>query len=193
MESDIEKSFQMLVYKHPVNLSPEQVIFCQEFIKAAYKIAPAIKATFGTQAEGWTDQDITKVGQRLLQLPKIRKYLQEEIENRVTKLKTTSDWVAQKYRDWSEIDVTDYIRVEYNKRGRPQIKLLYELDELPKQVRSAIKSVSVNSYGDLKIEFVDQKGALDQLAKLQGLIDTKMKVEVEQPILLSFDKEDEDA
>ena len=48
---DVENSFSMIVYDHPTNLSPEQVIFALEFMKNGYKAVPAIRETFGTMTD----------------------------------------------------------------------------------------------------------------------------------------------
>ena len=47
-------SINMLVYDHPTKLSPEQIIFIQEFQANGYKYSAAIESTFGSVVDGWS-------------------------------------------------------------------------------------------------------------------------------------------
>ena len=191
---EVEQSYSMLIYEHPTNLSPEQVIFVLEFIKSGYKAVPAIQNTFGHLAEEWVDRKCQAVASRLLDLPKVKSFLNEQLEARAEKLKVTADWVALKYKQWAQIDVAKYIEVAHHeKTKRPYIKLKTNLNDMPEQIRSAIKEVSVTQAGDLKVVFVDQKAALDSLSKLMGFTDNKVTIETKAPIIMHFDAQDENA
>ena len=188
---ELERSLGIVVYKHKDNLSPEQVIFCLEFIKNGYKGVPAIKETFGSLAEQWNDSKCNTLAMELLSMEKVKLFINEQLELRAEKLKTTSDWIAQKYRDWATLSVTDYVTIRYSeKTGRPRIDLTTPLEELPETVRSAIKSIKVTAAGDLSVEFVDQKGALDALSKLMGYMTEKLDVQVKGNVTLNFDAQD---
>jgi hypothetical protein len=178
------------IYKHPTRLSAEQVIFCLELLNNGYQVPDAVRKTFGKTVLDWTPSRCAALGHTLLRLPKVREYLQEQIDNRINKLQITLDWVANKYKAWSEIDIARYISLEQDDRGKPYIKLKTDLHLLPINVRTAIKGISVTAKGDVKLEFIDQKSALDSLAKLMGFIDSKIQIESKAPIILNFDKQD---
>lgn len=200
---EVENSFSMMVYDHPTNLSPEQVIFALEFIKNGYKALPAVKETFGNMISEWSDQRCYQLAEKLLGLKKVKKYINEELELRAHKLQITADWIAKKYKQWATINVTDYITVEYTKkppgskalnfRPRPQIIMKKSLEEMPEVIKSSIKSIGVTASGDLKVEFIDQKAALDSLTKLMGFANDKIEAEIKGPVILQFDSEDANA
>ena len=194
-----DSSYVMLINKHPTILTPEQIIFCLEYVNCGYITSAAVRNTFG--AEDWTDSKVFNVGKKLLKLQKIKDQIQSELDNRCEKLRVSADWAARKYKAWSEINVTDYIEVTYlrqlgtgrNLKPRPQIKLKTKLEDMPKEIRGAIKKVSVSTQGDLNVEFIDQKGALDSLVKLLGFTENKLVLDNRAPINIFFDDQDEEA
>ena len=183
-----ESSYVMLINKHPTILTPEQIIFCLEFVNCGYRTSEAVRNTFG--AEDWNDRKIRTVGKKLLQLQKIKDQIQSELDNRCEKLRVSADWAARKYKTWSEINVTDYIEVTYlrqlgtgrNLKPRPQIRLKTKLEDMPKEIRGAVKKVSVSAQGDLNVEFIDQKGALDCLVKVLGFTENKLVIDNKVPM-----------
>ena len=60
-------------------------------------------------------------------------------------------------------------------------------------VRSAISSISVTMQGELKVEFINQKAALDSLVKMMGYLENKLNIESKQPIIMNFDSQDSEA
>lgn len=190
---EVERSLGIIVYKHKTELSPEQIIFALEFINNGYKAEPAVRETFGNLADKWSRSQCATVAKELLQMEKIQEFIREQLALRVEKLKTTSDWVAQRYRDWATINVADYIKVQYTDEGRPYITLSKDLDKLPDSVRSAIRCIKVNKEGSLEVTFVDQKAALDSLTKLLGFMNEKLDVNVKSNVSLSFDAQDAEA
>ena len=103
-----------------------------------------------------------------------------------------------KYKTWATINVTDFLEVRYRElpggeKGRPYIHLKVELEDLPTEIKSAIKSVSVSAQGDLKVDFVDPKGALDSLAKLMGVHEDTLNIKTKGPLIMQFDAQDADA
>ena len=190
---ELDKRGRMLIYKHPTNLSPEQVLFVLELLGNGYDISAAIESVYGTAVVGMTPAAIKSLGQKLMQLKKVRDFIEEQTQLRADKLQLTADWVAKKYKTWADIDVLDYISIEYSSTGRSMIKLKAELEDLPKDVRGAIKKIKSDPGGGVVIEFIDQKQALDSLSKLLGLVENKLTVETKGPVILSFDQQDSEA
>ena len=194
-----DSSYKMLINKHPILLTPEQIIFCLEYVNCGYITSVAVRNTFG--AEDWSDSKVLNVGKKLLKLQKIRDQVQHELDNRCEKLRVSADWAARKYKAWSQINVTDYIEVHYprqigagrNIKPRPQIRLKTKLEDMPKEIRGAIKKVSVGAQGDLNVEFIDQKAALDSLVKLLGFTENKLVLDNRVPINIFFDDQDDEA
>lgn len=194
-----DSSYVMLINKHPTILTPEQIIFCLEYVNCGYITSLAVRNTFG--AEDWTDAKVSSVGKKLLQLQKIKDQVQHELDNRCEKLRVSADWAARKYKAWSQINVTDYIEVRYirqigtgrNLKPRPQILLKTKLEDMPPEIRGAIKKVTVSAQGDLNVEFIDQKGALDSLVKLLGFTETKLTIDSKVPMNFFLDEQDEEA
>lgn len=182
--------------EHPTKLTPEQIIFCNNYIENNYSVVPTIRQTLGEHIIDWNDKKCRRLGNKLLEQPKIKNFITEELSFICEEHRISKYWVCAKYKAWSEIDITDYLTIEYpnikNARTRPQIKLKAKLEEMPKCVRTAIKGISVTSAGDLKVEFIDQKGALDSLQKLLGMTEEKIKVSG-QVNNLHFDKQDSEA
>lgn len=191
---DVENSFSMAVYEHPTNLSPEQVIFSLEFMKNGYKAVPAIRETYGQIVHDWSGSRCIELAKKLLGLSKVKRFINQEIELRAQKLQITADWIAKKYKQWATINVTDYITIKHHEKSkRPYIVLKTELEKMPDEIKSAIKSISVTTSGDLKVEFVDQRAALDSLTKLLGFANDKINIETKTPIFLNFDSQDKEA
>lgn len=155
--------------------------------------------TFGELVATFSISQVDTLANELLKLPKIKSYIMDELERRAEKLKASADWIAYKYKTWASICITDYIEIEYYTNPRtgvkkPSLKLKTEIEDLPPEIKSAIKSITVNSQGDLKIEFIDQKSALDSLTRMLGLNgDNKIVLDSRAPINVIFDSQDEDA
>lgn len=190
---EIDKAYGMLIYKHPTNLSPEQVLFCLELIGNGYDMLNAVKTVYGSAVVELSDSKCVALGKKLLSLRKVRQYIEEQVQLRAEKLQTTADWVANQYKQWAQIDLTDYLKLEYSEKGKAFVRLKCDIEEMPKVVRSAIKKIRVDQQGGLTIEFIDQKQALDSLSKMLGFIDNKVAVEVKAPVVLNFDQQDEEA
>lgn len=194
-----KSSYVMLINKHPTMLTPEQIIFCLEYVNCGYITSVAVRNTFG--AEDWSDSKVVNVGKKLLALHKIKSQVQHELENRCEKLRVSADWAARKYKVWSQINVTDYIEVTYlrtpgagrNIKPRPQIRLKTKLEDMPAEIRGAIKKVTVSAQGDLNVEFIDQKAALDSLVKLLGFTENKLVLDSRIPVNIFFDDQDDEA
>lgn len=190
---EIDKAYGMLIYKHPTNLSPEQVLFCLELIGNGYDMQRAVQTVYGSAVADLSDNKCLSLGKKLMKLRKVRHFIEEQLHLRAEKLQSTADWVASQYKQWSQIDLTDYLKLDYSEKGKAFVRLKCDIEDMPKVVRSAIKKIRVDAQGGLTIEFIDQKQALDSLARMLGYIDNKVTVEAKAPIMLSFDRQDEEA
>lgn len=190
---EVENSFSMLIYEHPTNLSPEQVLFALEFINNGYKAVTAIRDTFGKTAKKWTNAKCESVARRLLKLEKVRSFIDEQLRLRAEKLQVTADWVALKYKTWAELNITDYLEIVTGARGRQTIKLKCSVDKLPDHIKSGIKGVKMTAAGDLNVEFIDQKSALDSLCKVLGIGADKPTDNNSAPVVINIDSQDAEA
>ena len=181
-------------------LSVMETMFCLEFIGNGFRKGLAYLHAVG-QGEGETRKlaigTASCSGDRLLKKPHIKNFIQDQLNARCERLQVTSDWVARKYKIWSEIDITQYIDIIQPKTrtGRARLVLKQSLEDLPLAVRSAIKSITMTTAGDLKVEFIDQKAALDSLTKVLGLSVDILEISGKKggPINLNFDAQDAEA
>lgn len=191
---EIDRATAQLCYSHPTRMAPEQVLFALELMANGYDMVKAIRTVFGTSVEKLSDAACKRLGNKILSLKKVKIFVNEELNRRAEKLQTTADWCVMKYRDWANLDITDYIGVKTCKvTSKQSIYLKQDLEKMPKVARSAIKKIKTDPQGGIIVEFVDQKAALDSLAKLQGFVDSKTVVEVKAPIIMKFDAQDADA
>ena len=195
-EKEIEDYYRDLNEEHPTELSLPQIKFVQEFLKNGYNKSDAARKAYDDEyTEGWTNAETEARGRNFLKHPKVRNYIQHELNNMSQRYQVTFDWIAKKYKAWSEIDVSQYVRFVKPKRGRPYLALKHDLEDLPKHVRNSIRSIGTTAAGDIKVEFIDQKASLDQLAKLLGFANEKLDLAMGkgESIKLVFDKQDEEA
>ena len=195
-EKEVEDFYRDLNENHPTELSLPQLKFAQEFLRNGYNKTNAVRKAYDPEyVSGWSQQEATERGRNFLKHPKVRNYIQQELNNMSERHQVTFDWIAKKYKGWSEIDVAQYVRFVKPKKGRPYLTLKHDLEDLPKQVRNSIRSIGTTAAGDVKVEFIDQRASLDQLAKLLGFANEKLDLALGkgEPIKLVFDKQDEEA
>lgn len=122
----------------------------------------------------------------------VRKFIQQQINCNLEIAEVTANWVASKYKAWSMLDLSEVVELKEH-RGRQIICLKKNLEDLPNEVRSAIRSISITNHGDVKIDLVDQSAALNQLSKMLGFANDKGDEKGETEIHLHFDSQDADA
>lgn len=168
--------------------------FALAYMDNGFKIGPAYLAAVPSYESKSTTQRYNR-GKSVLSRPGVQKFVAQELYNRQIASGVTRGWVTRKYREWASIDPTEFFEMmKLGKSNRYSIVLKCELTELPKHVRTAIKSMSVDpKSGSIKVELVDQKGALDQLSKLLGFTnDNLINLDTDE-VHLHFDKQDADA
>ncbi len=171
-----------------------EMMFCHAYLSNGFKQGPAI-------AEILPDLKTSNRIQRAhdyLARPRVQKYLTRELHNRRLRMGVTADWICKKYLVWSTLDITqflDFVPAKEGKKGRTDrrasIYLKEGIEKLPPLVRQAIKAITIDDKGKVKIEFIDQKSALDSLAKMLGY--TNDKIIPQTPIHLHFDAQDNEA
>lgn len=175
------------------NLLPWELEFCHYYISEnfiQYKAMQKARPNLGnTKARLEANETLKK--------PEVRQYLRSQIMARLTRLSINSDMIAQKYWDWANVDITEFVEVETRKiKGRKHCSMVLKdhIKELPPILKSAIKSITTTQQGQLKVELIDKKGSLDSLCKLLGLNEEEnKKSDKEQTIVLRFDEQDANA
>ncbi len=196
-EREIQEYYARYNEFEPTDLSHVQTVFALEYIKNGFKIAAAVRKAVGEdRLKRWTNRRTpTQVGTNWLIQKKVIDFIQDQLNARCERLQVTAEWIARKYKIWSEIDVTQFIELKENAEGGHTLSLKQNLEDLPKSIRTSIKSVSVGVGGDVKVDFVDGKSALDSLSKLLGMFNDKLEIDTKEnlKINLVFDKQDSDA
>lgn len=171
--------------------SPTEMRFCHEFLNNGFKKGPAIREIF----PDLSSSNMIQRANDYLDRPRVMKYLSRELHNRRLKMGVTAEWICKKYLMWANLDITDFIEFSpATIKGRgAAVYLKKNISELPPLVRQSIKAITVDDKGKVKIEFVDQKSALDSLAKMLGYAQDKISFDGGVPINLYFDKQDEKA
>ena len=186
----------------PDDMTIDETMFALEFIATNFNTQQAAantrRARLGDDHESdklENDPDFyhvcTTIGKRYLTKYRVREFIQQQINNRIERLQVTEDWVWSKYRNWARTDVTQLIEIKEQK-GRQIITLKENINDLPLEIRTAITSVTVTTMGDIKVEFVNQKAALDQLCKLMNIGNDKVDLNTGE-IHMHFDAQDGEA
>jgi superfamily II helicase len=197
VEYAVERELIELNEDHLIDLSAQQTVFALEYIKNGYKLAPAVRAAVGKEkAESWKNKrTATQIGHNWLKKEKVFKFIHDQLNARCKRLELSVDVIARQYYIWSQIDVTEFVELRRNETGKPIICLKCELEALPRSVRTSVRSLTTTAAGDVKIEFIDQKGALDSLTKLLGFNNEKLQIGTadNSTLKLIFDMQDKDA
>ena len=173
-------------------LLEKEVLFCLEWLSNGMKAGPAYSKVFGIDN---TNTCYTE-GSKLLGKPKVKAYVRREMNNRASRLGISSDYVANKYKVWAEGYIGDFVEVKTVSRGKVKKQVLFlkgDLESLTPEQRSCIKSIEPTKDGQIKLTMIDQKAALDSLAKLLGYTQDKLQINTEVGITLKFDSQDEEA
>lgn len=173
-------------------LSEKEVLFCLQYIENGMIAKHAYAKVFNCENLKTCAVEASK----LLRKPKLKLFLRRELDQRAQRLGVTSDWVAYKYKVWSEAFIGDFVEVkEFKVKGvTTQVLLLKShLEDLTPEQRSCIKSVEPTKDGHIKVTLIDQKAALDSLSKMLGYTNDKLKIEAEGTLILKFDDQDKDA
>lgn len=169
-------------------LSEKETIFCLEYLANGMIAKHAYSKAFDCENLSSCAVEASK----LLRKTKLKVFLRRELDNRAKKLGVTADWVANKYKVWSEAFIGDFIEVKEIKGGQV-LFLKSNLEDLTIEQKSCIKSVEPTKDGHIKVTLVDQKASLDSLAKMLGYTNDKLKIETEGTLVLKFDDQDKDA
>lgn len=177
--------------------SEREMMFCHAYLSNGFKQGPAIAET---TPELKTSNRIQRAHTYLAR-ERVQKYLARELHNRRLRLGVTADWICKKYLIWATLDITDFLDFIPAKEGkgrgkvdrRASIYLKEDINKLPPLVRQAIKSITIDDKGKVKVEFIDQKSALDSLAKMLGYANDKITLDSKIPIHLHFDQQDQEA
>lgn len=185
------------------NMTIEEVMFGLEFIATNFNAQQAMSNCFkqnlsaedaellSVDSPQWYSK-CTTAAKKNLGKYSVREFIQQQINQRVERLQVTSDWCWGKYKSWANLDITKVIQINTHENGRQTLSFVKDLDQLPVEVRSAITSISITTMGDIKVEFVNQKAALDQLCKLMNIDHDDTELE-QGNLILKFDVQDEDA
>lgn len=136
-----------------------------------------------------------KLANRYLKKELVKGIIDREVKCRLNRLGVTADWVWSRYMAWANLDISTILaikQIETKGRIKQIVVLKKNIKDLPIEVRTAITSISLTPSGDVKVEFVNQKAALDQLCKLMNIGNETLNVNTGQ-IELHFDKQDDGA
>jgi hypothetical protein len=173
---------------------PREILFCEAYMANGFKGTEAILAID-------PEADKKKLSARvktLLGKERVQNYLSRQLHLKRLRLGISQDYIAKKYLCWANLDITDFLDFKPasgtgSRRRSAAVYLKEDINKLPPMVRQSIKSVTVDDKGKVKVEFIDQKSALDSLAKILGFGNDKIKVDNEGHLHLHFDKQDEEA
>jgi len=181
-------------------LTIDEVLFALEFVASGFNMQLAAKAvrskydderhTDDTEDDPQYYHKCTLTAKKYLAKYHVRNFIQEQINHRIERLQVTEDWIWKKYRGWANLDITNLIEIK-TVNNRRIISLKKNIEDLPLEVRTSITSISVTTLGDIKVEFVNQKAALDQLCKLMNIGQDSLNLDTE--VHLHFDSQDADA
>lgn len=177
--------------------SMTEMQFCHAYLSNGFKQGPAIRTILPESTEAYC----TSRAQILLSRDRVQRYLSNELHSRRLKMGVTAAWICKKYLAWSTLDVTEFLDFTPNKMSKngdrvvrkASVFLKGDIADLPRLVRQAIKSLTIDDKGKVKVEFIDQKSALDSLAKMLGYANDKLTMDAKLPIHLHFDQQDSEA
>lgn len=170
--------------------SLREMEFCGHWMANGYKTAPAMQKVI----PGIEPSSATQHGRKILKKPLVQQYLARQLHNKRVRTGITADWIAQKYKAWATLDITQFIDFEPSQgKKRAAVYIRSQISDLPPLVRQCIKSISVDEKtGRVKVDFIDQKSAVDSLAKLLGFTNDKL-LDINNHIEMHFDSQDEEA
>lgn len=202
-EEEITAHFEAEIANDKWGLTYLETLFATEFVYngfkslVAYRKAVSVQDEDGEVTTNMSNRTMSRHARKLLNKPNVVAFINDQINARCERLEITKDWIARKYKYWSEIDVSKYIKIvkPKDKRQKPFIALKTDLNKMPAMMRSSIKSISMSNQGDIKVEFIDQKSALDSLCKLTGYMNEKLQISNEdnKTIKIVIDQQDMEA
>lgn len=159
------------------------------YINSGFNLSKAGKEVWDSES----DHNARRRVRRIIDKERVKKFISHELHCRRVAKGITFDWVVKKYLTWATLDITQFIELHIpkEKKLKPFIVLKDSLDDLPELVRQSIKSISVDKAGKVKLEFIDQKSAMDQLCKLYGF--DRSESDGQSSIHLHFDSQDREA
>lgn len=172
--------------------TPREILFCEAYMAHSFNMTK-------TAAEIWPNCSDPKIrardGEKMLEKERVQNYLSRELHLKRLRLGITQDWLTKKYLTWANLDITNFLQFVPAKgkgtnRRAAAVYLKDDIENLPPMVRQCIKSVTVDDKGKVKVEFIDQKSALDSLAKLLGFGNDKLKIDTDGQIHVHFDGQD---
>lgn len=171
--------------------TPREILFCEAYMANTFNLAKSC-------AELWPDhspRSASTLGEKMLEKERVQNYLSRELHLKRLRLGVTQDYLTKKYLTWANLDITDFLEFVPAKgkgtnRRAAAVYLKEDIANLPPMVRQCIKSVTVDDKGKVKVEFIDQKSALDSLAKLLGFGNDKLKIDTDGQIHVHFDGQD---
>lgn len=172
--------------------SPTEMQFCHAYLSNGFKQGPAVRTVL---PELSTANSVQRAHD-FLSRERVQRYLTRELHSRRLRMGVTADWVCKKYLSWATLDITQFIEFDSgsSRRGSgASVYLKKSINELPPLVRQSIKSLTVDDKGKVKVEFIDQKSALDSLAKMLGFSNDKLTIDSKVVTHLHFDEQDKEA
>ncbi len=144
------------------SLTPKQELFVHHYIATNYN------ATEAAILAGYSEKTAGVIGHENLKRPEILEAVSKRKSEIVDAIKADTLLTMQQYKRLAAFD----IRKLYHPDGK-----LKEISELDDETAAAVCGVDVidKKYGDnfyeiVKYKTVDKRGALDSLAKIQGLL-----------------------
>ena len=191
VEDDVEEIMGNVYEGKITNLTPFEHAFVHAYVGHAYRILPCMKEILpAEESEG----ALQKIARGLLTRPRVLRAIAYNIRLRQARNEVTFDWVANKYRTWADMDMTQFFEVRRKDDGTMAITAKTDFEDMHPEVRKCIKSMKVDDKGSLEITFIDQKAALDSLVKLLGFEQAhKIDLKVKGGLSLKFDAQDEGA
>ncbi len=146
-------------------LTPNQKRFVDEYLKdlnatRAYKAAyPNIK----------DEKVASAAASRLMKGKKVKKAIEERIQNRLERTEITQDQVLNELADIAFANITDFVRIE------EQEVIVKSTDEIPKNLLPAIESIKYGKYG-IEVKFHDKVRSLELLGRHLGMFNDKIEI-----------------
>ncbi len=178
--------------------TPQEILFCDYYLSNGFNVVQAMSRVH----PGVDEQNACHWAKKYLAKDSVQNYLKRALHFKRLRLGVTSDWICQKYLTWANLDITEFIDFTPASKTRQAFTTLKKnIHDLPAVVRQSIKSLTVDKEGKVKVEFIDQKSALDSLSKMLGYGDSPVTKKAGgvnpdsdgKKIVLNFDSQDEDA
>jgi phage terminase small subunit len=147
-------------------LTERQELFCQIYVDTFLRFNGRCNATRAAIEAGYSKKSSRQHASRMMTNANIKKRIAELQEERKEYLSVTAQKIIDEYAKIGFADLSDYL----NEWGYVSGK---DLKKLPKHLTAAIKSIEkvTNLFGAyFKITLHDKKGALDALAKIEGIL-----------------------